>query len=91
MFLMFAGKAKNSNSASKYSKFNVAQDSLAAIPENILFIEDLCEILSELFPNLWKLGQSYFTGELHVKVEPGRQSGFKVYFVLIITFMGIRT
>ncbi|KAF5284856.1 hypothetical protein FQR65_LT13408 [Abscondita terminalis] len=70
-------KVKNSHSISKYSKFNPSQDSLSIIPENIFFVEDLCELLSELFPNLWKLGQSYFTGELHTKVEPGHQATFK--------------
>ncbi|KAF5294233.1 hypothetical protein FQA39_LY13481 [Lamprigera yunnana] len=70
-------KIKNSQSTSKYSKFNPPQDSLSAVPENVLFFEDLCQLLSELFPDLWKLGQSYFTGELHTKVESGRQTNFK--------------
>lgn len=42
-------------------------------------MEELSEILSIRFPDLWKLGQAYFSGELHVKIEPGRQAQFKVY------------
>jgi len=41
-------------------------------------VEELSEILSNSFPDLWKLGQAYFSGELHVKIEPGRQAQFKV-------------
>lgn len=52
----------------------------------MLFVEEICEILSELFPNLWKLGQSYFSGELHVKVEPGRQLGFKVPTAVFVSY-----
>lgn len=48
------------------------------VPESILLVEELCDIISELFPDLWKLGQAYFTGELHVKFESGRQIEFKV-------------
>lgn len=50
-------------------------------PESILFIEELCEIFSELFSNLWKLGQAYFGKELHIKIEHGRQAEFKVYLL----------
>jgi len=42
-------------------------------------VEELSEILSDRFPDLWKLGQAYFSGELHVKIEQGRQAQFKVY------------
>lgn len=77
-------KLKHSNSASKYSKYNaVTQDLNTSPPENVLYIEDLCQVITELFPDLWKIGQSYFTGELHVKVEGGRQVGFK-HIVLTI-------
>ena len=41
-------------------------------------MEELSEILSNRFPDLWKLGQAYFSGELHVKIESGRQVQFKV-------------
>lgn len=77
IFIEEISKAKGGSSTSKYSKFNQPPQDLSSIPENVLFIEDLCEIVSELFPDLWKLGQAYFTGDLHVKVEPGRQVGFK--------------
>ncbi|KAK5639326.1 hypothetical protein RI129_011818 [Pyrocoelia pectoralis] len=77
-------KMKNSQSASKYSKFNSTYDSLNTVPENVLFVEDLCQLLSELFPDLWKLGQSYFTGELHANVEVGHQANFKNIVMTII-------
>lgn len=51
-------------------------------PESVLFIEEVCEIFSELFSNLWKLGQAYFGKELtHTKIEYGRQAEFKVTHV----------
>lgn len=68
---------KSKDSASKYSKFNPFPQDVNVIPENILFIEELCEIMSLLFPDLWRIGQSYFTEELHVKVGLGRQTDFK--------------
>lgn len=72
-----ANKTKHPNNLSKY-KYNFTPQDNNNIPECILFVEELCEMISELFPDLWKLGQAYFTGELHVKVEPGRQVEFKV-------------
>lgn len=73
--LQESSKTKHSNS--KY-KYNFTPQDNNNIPECILFVEELCEVVAELFPDLWKLGQAYFTGELHVKVEPGRQVEFKV-------------
>ena len=37
------------------------------VPQNILFVEDLTDRVSAEFPELWKLGQAYFKGELHVE------------------------
>ncbi|PSN46362.1 Exocyst complex component 2, partial [Blattella germanica] len=66
------------------SKFNKTpnnnsqpQDWQSSVPQRILFVEELTEIVTDRFPDLWKLGQAYFTGELHVRVEPGRQAQFK--------------
>lgn len=52
-------------------------------PESVLFIEEVCEIFSDLFSNLWKLGQAYFGKELHIKIEYGRQAEFKVCLLLL--------
>lgn len=54
-----------------------SQDWQSSVPQRVLFVEELTEILSNRFPDLWKLGQAYFSGELHVRIEPGRQAQFK--------------
>lgn len=79
-----SNKIKHSNS--KY-KYNFTPRDNNNIPECILFVEELCEVVAELFPDLWKLGQAYFTGELHVKVEPGRQVEFKVTNRISLSFV----
>jgi exocyst complex component 2 len=66
------GKSSNSSNNSQ------SQDWLSSVPQRVLFVEELSEIVSNRFPDLWKLGQAYFSGELHVKIEPGRQAQFKV-------------
>ena len=43
------------------------------VPHNILFVEDLTDRVSAEFPELWKLGQAYFKGELHVEPDTGKQ------------------
>jgi len=65
------GKSTNNNNSQ-------SQDWLSSVPQRVLFVEELTEIVSNRFPDLWKLGQAYFRGELHVRVEPGRQAQFKV-------------
>jgi len=66
----FVKTSSNSNNSQ-------SQDLLSSVPQRVLFVEELSEILSNRFPDLWKLGQAYFSGELHVKIEPGRQAQFK--------------
>lgn len=65
------------NAGSKYSKNFIMPEPQQLAPQCILFVEELCEIMSTCFPDLWKLGQAYFTEDLHVKVEPGRSIMFK--------------
>nr|CAD7410779.1 unnamed protein product [Timema cristinae] len=60
------------------SKTPVSQDWQSSVPQRVLFVEELSEITTNMFPDLWKLGQAYFSGELHVKVEPEKQTHFKV-------------
>jgi len=47
-------------------------------PPQILCVEAICDIVVEQLPDLWRLGQSYFTGQLHVTVDVEKQSHFKV-------------
>lgn len=44
----------------------------------ILCVEAICDVVVEQLPDLWRLGQSYFTGQLHVAVDVDKQSLFKV-------------
>lgn len=39
-------------------------------PARVLFCEEVCEIAASQFPDLWRLGQAYFTGELRGLSEP---------------------
>lgn len=68
------GKSTNNSNNSQ------SQEWLTSVPQRVLFVEELTEIVSNRFPDLWKLGQAYFSGELHVRVEPSRQAQFKVHF-----------
>ncbi|XP_076291177.1 exocyst complex component secretory 5 [Lasioglossum baleicum] len=43
----------------------------------IMCIEAICDIIVEQLPDLWRLGQSYFTGQLHVAVDVEKQTPFK--------------
>nr|CAD7446431.1 unnamed protein product [Timema bartmani] len=75
-----AGKTPRSTpqSNNKFgSKTPVSQDWQSSVPQRVLFVEELSEITTNMFPDLWKLGQAYFSGELHVKVEPEKQTHFK--------------
>lgn len=46
-------------------------------PARVIFIEELADTLSDIFPDLWKLGQAYFCGDLNLRAESNRQSEFK--------------
>ena len=91
VIIFIAGKNSKSNVQTTpiSNKFNKtinnntqSQDWQSSVPQRVLFVEELTEILSNRFPDLWKLGQAYFSGELHVRVEPGRQAQFKVNVVM---------
>ncbi|XP_076758036.1 exocyst complex component secretory 5 [Xylocopa sonorina] len=47
------------------------------MPPQISCIEAICDIVVEQLPDLWRLGQSYFTGQLHVAVNAEKQAPFK--------------
>lgn len=57
-------------------KFNRI-DANCNVPSRVLCIEAICDIVSEQLPDLWRLGQSYFTGQLHVAVDTEKQIPFK--------------
>ncbi|KAJ8954136.1 hypothetical protein NQ318_005730 [Aromia moschata] len=66
--------SKKGNSATKYSKYNTPMPGeVTIVPACVNFTDEICLTVSEIFPDLWKIGQAYFSGELQVKVEPGRQ------------------
>ncbi|XP_046387065.1 exocyst complex component 2 [Ischnura elegans] len=46
-------------------------------PPGVLFVEALTDALWGHFPDLWRLGQAYFSGELHVPSNPSRHSEYK--------------
>lgn len=72
-------KSKTNTPNSKYSKYNAPPPvDIGQVPANVNFIDEICLSISETFPDLWKIGQAYFSGELQVKVEPGRHVEFKV-------------
>lgn len=41
---------------------------VSAVPQRVLFVEELSELLIEGLPDLWKLGQAYFNGDLAADV-----------------------
>lgn len=67
-------KPKHTRSA---SGSQVLEPVLALVPQPILCVEELTAIVSERFPDLWKLGQSYFSGELQGTVGSTNQAAFK--------------
>ncbi|XP_014248601.1 exocyst complex component 2 [Cimex lectularius] len=49
----------------------------SSVTERVDCIEDLCDIVSLLVPELWSLGQSYFSGDLYIKPDQSKQADFK--------------
>ncbi|XP_015114591.1 exocyst complex component 2 [Diachasma alloeum] len=52
-------------------------DANCNVPSRVLCIEAICDVVAEQLPDLWRLGQSYFTGQLHVAVDAEKQGPFK--------------
>ncbi|KAF4523334.1 hypothetical protein B566_EDAN013529 [Ephemera danica] len=46
-------------------------------PTQVQLVEEAVEAVSEQFPELWRLGQAYFSGELQTKVLTGQHAKFK--------------
>lgn len=71
-------KTPKASSGSKYSKYSKTPNTeVAVIPACVNFTDEICLSITETFPDLWKIGQAYFSGELQVKVEAGRQVEYK--------------
>ncbi|XP_078365831.1 exocyst complex component 2-like [Oculina patagonica] len=49
---------------SKTSSLERNLKSGTSVPQRVLFVEELSELLTEGLPDLWKLGQAYFNGAL---------------------------
>lgn len=45
-------------------------------PQKVMFVEDLTELMTENFPDFWKLGQAYFSGEFN-RTREIAEKGFK--------------
>ena len=84
------GKTPKSSKSKGGSTSNQNNDWQACVPARVLLTEELADAISERFPDFWKLGQAYFTGELQVKVVPGRQQDFKKLVLAAISlFSGL--
>jgi exocyst complex component 2 len=57
-------------------------------PVRVLFCEELTEIATGQFPDLWRLGQAYFTGELRGINEPKPGNFKQIILTSIERFVG---
>lgn len=62
---------------------SVKRDHQNSLPIRVQFCEEINEISSGQFPDLWRLGQSYFTGELRGINEP-KPGNFKQIILNVI-------
>lgn len=53
-------------------------------PKKVLCIDEIASVISDYFPDVWKLGQSYFGGDLAVKPDYNRDTDFKEMILDII-------
>ncbi|KAK7073978.1 Exocyst complex component 2, partial [Halocaridina rubra] len=60
------GGSRNTTPAAKYNKIMMSSvgEWQATAPVRVLWVEEACELLSTNFPDMWKLSQAYFGGEL---------------------------
>lgn len=61
-----SGGSRNTTPAAKYNKIMMSSvgEWQATAPVRVLWVEEACELLSTNFPDMWKLSQAYFGGEL---------------------------
>lgn len=60
---------------------NSAESSSNTTPGRVTFLEELNDRFISVFPELWKLGQAYFGGELFVRADTLKKEEFKVIYV----------
>ncbi|KAL4119169.1 hypothetical protein QTP88_012014 [Uroleucon formosanum] len=53
-------------------------------PKKVLCIDEIATVISDYFPDLWKLGQNYFVGDLAVKPDCSHEMDFKEMILDII-------
>ncbi|KAK8724030.1 hypothetical protein OTU49_011406 [Cherax quadricarinatus] len=60
------GGPRHATPAAKYNKIMMSSvgEWQATAPVRVLMVEEICEVLSTNFPDMWKLSQAYFGGEL---------------------------
>ncbi|KAK4306275.1 hypothetical protein Pmani_021897 [Petrolisthes manimaculis] len=60
------GTTRHTTPAAKYNKIMMSSvgEWQATAPVRVLMVEETCELLSTNFPDMWKLSQAYFGGEL---------------------------
>ncbi|CAL4124677.1 unnamed protein product, partial [Meganyctiphanes norvegica] len=60
------GSSRHATPAAKYNKIMMGSvgEWQATAPVRVLFVEEVCELLATNFPDMWKLSQAYFGGEL---------------------------
>ncbi|XP_048254965.1 exocyst complex component 2-like [Haliotis rufescens] len=74
------GTSNFKSSVSRESSFTSSSDQPGVkyrTPQKVLYIEDLTDIMMDNFPDFWKLGQAYFTGDFMLKLESS-EKGFKI-------------
>ncbi|XP_001606239.2 exocyst complex component 2 [Nasonia vitripennis] len=67
----------NASTPMSIKQFKLTKTEENNAPTRVQCIEALCDIIMEQLPDLWRLGQSYFTGQLHVSVDTEKQGPFK--------------
>lgn len=67
-------------SAQNNKQLKLNKNDSTDVPPQISCVEAICDIIVEQLPDLWRLGQSYFTGQLHVAVDAEKQTPFKVQY-----------
>lgn len=60
-----------SSPPNKTSSVECSMKGVSAVPQRVLFVEELSELLIEGLPDLWKLGQAYFNGDLAADSSSG--------------------
>ncbi|XP_024946623.1 exocyst complex component 2 isoform X2 [Cephus cinctus] len=74
-----SSKTPKSNGSTPMSvkQLRLYKNDINNAPVRVLCVEAICDVVMEQLPDLWRLGQSYFTGQLHVTVDIEKQIPFK--------------